>query len=58
MRRTPGGSHPGASPGGKHWKMALCSLSIGSSIAPEARACASNNGPAITKDSLLAIINR
>ncbi len=31
----PGGATPVRVPGGRHWKIALCSLSIGSSVAPE-----------------------
>ena len=38
MRRTPGGARPGSRPGGRQWKIALGSLSIGSKVAPEARA--------------------
>ena len=40
--------------GGRHWKMALCSLSIGSSMAPLARTVSMNTGPATTSASLFA----
>ena len=36
-RRTPGGRVPICAPAGRHWKMALCSLSIGTICAPERR---------------------
>ncbi len=35
-RRTPRGAVPATKLGGRHWKIALCSLSIGISSAPEA----------------------
>ncbi len=43
---------------GMHWKTALCSLSIGTSAAPLARAASTSNGPATTSDSLFAISTR
>ena len=49
---------PRACLGGRHWKIALCSLSIGSSVAPEARTRCSSSGPAMTSDSLLASSRR
>ena len=39
---------------GRHWKIALCSLSIGTTVAPPSRAAAMSNSPASTRDSLLA----
>ena len=57
-RVTPGGATPLTAPAGRHWKMALCSLSIGSSVAPEAFTAEINRGPAITSDSLLASSSR
>ena len=41
-------------PGGRHWKIALCSLSIGSRVAPCSRTARMNTGPAMTSASLLA----
>jgi K+-transporting ATPase c subunit len=41
-----------------HWKIALCSLSIGTSWAAPARAASTSNGPATTSDSLLASSTR
>src|SRR3546814_6660415 len=38
----------------RHWKMALCSLSTGNSVAPEAFAACIISAPADTKASLLA----
>ena len=58
MRRRPGGATPVRAPGGRHWKMALCSLSIGSSVAPESFTAAISSGPAITRDSLFASSRR
>ena len=57
-RRTPGALTPAAQPGGKHWNIALCSLSTGKSAAPEARTAARSSGPAMTRDSLLASSTR
>ena len=57
-RLTPGGATPARAPCGRHWKMALCSLSIGSSVAPERLTAASSSGPAMTRDSLLASSRR
>ena len=37
-----------------HWKIALCSLSIGISTAPPRRAASMSSAPAMTSDSLLA----
>ncbi|MNJ74501.1 hypothetical protein D3C77_714410 [compost metagenome] len=37
-----------------HWKIALCSLSIGSSTAPLRRTASMNSAPDITSASLLA----
>ena len=37
MRFTPGGASPLRALGGRHWNTALCSLSMGSSVAPAAR---------------------
>ena len=37
-----------------HWKIALCSLSIGISTAPLRRAASTSNAPAMTSDSLFA----
>jgi hypothetical protein len=37
-----------------HWKIALCSLSIGTSTAPLPRAALTSSAPAITSDSLFA----
>jgi hypothetical protein len=54
MRRTPLGASPVRAPAGRHWNMALCSLSIGSRVAPLARTASINSGPDITSDSLLA----
>ena len=39
---------------GRHWKMALCSLSTGSSVTPDWRQTAPKSAPAMTMDSLLA----
>ncbi len=41
-----------------HWRMALCSLSIGSSCAPLSRTASRNRRPAITSASLLASSTR
>ena len=41
-------------PCGRHWKIALCSLSIGSSVAPRSRTAAMKTGPAMTSASLFA----
>jgi len=57
-RVIPGGATPVIAPGGRHWKIALCSLSIGSSVAPEAFTASIRSGPAITSDSLLASSSR
>src|SRR5579883_2492025 len=54
IRRTPFGVSPVREPAGRHWNMALCSLSIGSSVAPLERAACINSGPDMTSDSLLA----
>ena len=54
IRRTPQASSPWAARGGRHWKIALCSLSIGSSSAPCARTAPMKIGPAMTRASLLA----
>ncbi len=43
-----------APPAGRHWKIALCSLSIGRIRAPEARAASSSRAPASTRASLFA----
>ena len=53
-RLRPGGATPGRAAAGRHWKMALCSLSIGSRVAPALRTASRSSGPAITIDSLLA----
>ncbi len=53
-RRTPFGVSPARACAGGHWKMALCSLSTGSSVAPDALAALMSSGPAITSDSLFA----
>ena len=45
-------------PSGRHWKMALCSLSIGITSAPASRAEAITSSPASTRDSLLASSRR
>ncbi len=58
MRRTPLPGRPVSSPGGRHWKMALCSLSIGMSVAPPERADSISSGPATTSDSLFASSTR
>src|SRR3990172_3217103 len=50
MRRTPGAMLPP----GKHWKIALCSLSIGNTLALPALQAAPKTSPAITRASLLA----
>ena len=39
---------------GRHWKMALCSLSMGNRRAPDSRTAAISSCPPITSDSLLA----
>ena len=39
---------------GRHWKIALCSLSTGTSVAPPSRAVSTSSAPASTSDSLLA----
>ena len=52
MRRTPRGSAGRVA--GRHWKIALCSLSIGISVAPPSRTACMNSGPDITSDSLFA----
>ena len=57
-RFSPAGATPGVTPGGRHWKMALCSLSIGRSVAPERFTSAISSGPAITRASLLASSRR
>ena len=57
-RRTPAGASPGRNPGGRHWKIALCSLSIGISSPPPARTALISSAPAITADSLLASSSR
>jgi len=54
MRSTPSPASPFGRAGGRHWKMALCSLSMGSSVAPPARAAAITRPPAMTRASLLA----
>ena len=38
-------ARPARAAGGRHWKIALCSLSIGSSVAPDACTAASSSGP-------------
>ena len=53
IRRTPSGWHER-----RHWNTALCSLSIGTICAPEARAAAITSSPASTSDSLLASSRR
>ena len=55
---TPGGASPQRVFGGRHWNTALCSLSMGSSVAPALRTICMSSGPAITSDSLLANNNR
>ena len=57
-RLTPFGGSPARVSDGRHWKIALCSLSTGSSVAPASRAALISSGPAITSDSLLAISRR
>ena len=57
-RRTPGGSVPSTVADGRHWKTALCSLSMGMMVAPDCLAAASTWRPAITRASLLAISRR
>src|SRR3546814_1694312 len=42
----------------RHWKIALCSLSIGTMQAPPSRAAAISSSPASTSDSLLASSRR
>ena len=54
MRRSPGAVSPMRVPAGRHWKMALCSLSTGNSVAPWRRTASSTSCPPITSDSLLA----
>ena len=49
---------PGVALRGRHWKIALCSLSIGSSVAPDSRTVRISSGPAMTSDSLLASSSR
>ena len=46
MRRTPARPDRARSPRGRHWKIALCSLSIGSSVAPPASTARMNSGAA------------
>ena len=59
MRRTPAGASPRAHRRGRHWKIALCSLSIGSSVAPPSRTRRiEQQRPAITSASLLASSSR
>ena len=43
---------------GRHWKMAECSLSMGSNVAPPSRTVCMNNPPPTTRASLLASSNR
>src|SRR5258705_9161011 len=52
--RIPFATDSPATKGGRHWKIALCSLSMGSSIAPPARTVSMNTGPATTSASLFA----
>ena len=54
MRRTPARRRARREAAGRHWKTALCSLSIGSSVAPLSRAARMNSGPAMTSASLFA----
>ncbi len=46
------------SPPGRHWKIALCSLSMGSSAALPSRTASMKKRPAITSDSLFASSTR
>ena len=57
-RARPRAGRPVSSPAGRHWKIALCSLSIGMSVAPPARADSIRSGPASTSDSLFASSTR
>ena len=57
-RRTPAGRVPQRAPGGRHWKIALCSLSMGTSSAPPDSTARISRGPAVTADSLLASSRR
>src|SRR6267378_2959813 len=52
--RIPFATDSPAAKGGRHWKIALCSLSMGSSIAPLERTLSMNTGPATTRASLFA----
>jgi hypothetical protein len=54
IRRTPTALRPRAKSCGMHWKIALCSLSIGSSTEPLLRTACMNSAPDITSASLLA----
>ncbi len=56
--RTPAGAVPSAPSGGRHWKMALCSLSMGISCAPERAAASSTRRPDMMMASLFATIRR
>ncbi len=58
MRSTPTRSSPRAKSAGMHWKMALCSLSMGSSSAPLAWISSMNSCPDMTRASLLASMTR
>ena len=53
-----GAATPARNPGGRHWNIALCSLSIGISCAPERCTAAISSAPAMTADSLLASSRR
>jgi len=57
-RRMPARAGSPTYPGGRHWNTALCSLSIGSSVAPPSRAARMKTSPPITSASLLAIRSR
>ena len=54
MRRTPAVPDRAGTSAGRHWKIALCSLSIGSSVAPPASTAAMKAAPPITSASLFA----
>ena len=49
---------PGARSSGRDWKIAECSLSMGSSVAPPSRTACMNSSPPTTSASLLASSRR
>ena len=51
---TPAGASPQRKSLGRHWKIALCSLSIGSKVPPPAVMASISSAPDMTSDSLFA----